>query len=346
MALENYVKFLRGTPKAYSNLAEKDSDTLYFISEKGASTGVLYLGNTMLIGGEVNTTDLKLEDLQNVLIDAGVSTGDILTFNGTDWINSTLDEVFAVMQGASEFADGIAGLVPAPKANEHNLFLKGDGTWADTGVNALGEALNGLKSVVGVPAADEKEATGLFAKLEEKANKEDVVDLKEKVDVLIGEDVDKSVKEIALATLSEALIPENAKDSLNTLEELAAWIQAHPEDASEMSIAIKLNTSEIERLDSELQGLTKDFEEIAKAQQANLEKINKNISDIDVLNTKATNLEDALALLSTQVGTNKNDIADIKTRLNNFVSKEDYSTDIEEIKDILRWKTIEDVDFE
>jgi hypothetical protein len=346
LALENYVKFLRGTPNAYKNLAEKDSNTLYFISEKDASTGVLYLGNTMLIGGEVNTTDLKLEDLQNVLIDAGVSAGNILTFNGTNWVNSTLDEMFAVMQGASELADGVAGLVPAPKANEHNLFLKGDGTWADTGVAALNEEVQDLKTVVGIPASDENEATGLFAKLEEKANKEDVVDLKGKVDVLIGEDVDKSVKEIALATLSEALIPENAKESLNTLEELAAWIQAHPEDASEMSIAIKLNTSEIERLDSELKGLVKDFDEIAKAQQANLEKINKNISDIEGLNTKATNLEDALALLSTQVGENKNDIVDIKAQLNNFVSKEDYSADIKEIKDALTWKNIEDVSFE
>ena len=34
MATANYVRFLRGTPTAYTNLSLKDSDTLYFISEK------------------------------------------------------------------------------------------------------------------------------------------------------------------------------------------------------------------------------------------------------------------------------------------------------------------------
>ena len=32
-ALINYVKFARGTPAAFSKLTNKNSDTLYFISE-------------------------------------------------------------------------------------------------------------------------------------------------------------------------------------------------------------------------------------------------------------------------------------------------------------------------
>lgn len=59
-----------------------------------------------------------------------------------------------------------------------------------------------------------------------------------KVTTLIGEDVDKSVRTIANEELAKQLIAEGAKESLDTLTEIAAWIQSHPDDASAMSKAI------------------------------------------------------------------------------------------------------------
>lgn len=59
-----------------------------------------------------------------------------------------------------------------------------------------------------------------------------------KVTTLVGDDASKSVRTIANEELTKQLIPENAKDSLNTLQEIAAWIQQHPDDASAMSAAI------------------------------------------------------------------------------------------------------------
>ena len=59
-----------------------------------------------------------------------------------------------------------------------------------------------------------------------------------KVTTLIGSDTDKSVRAIANEELAAQLIPENAKDSLNTLQEIANWIQNHPDDASAMNSAI------------------------------------------------------------------------------------------------------------
>ena len=38
--------------------------------------------------------------------------------------------------------------------------------------------------------------------------------------------------------IEELLIPENAKESLDTLEEISAWIQNHPEDAASMNAKI------------------------------------------------------------------------------------------------------------
>lgn len=59
-----------------------------------------------------------------------------------------------------------------------------------------------------------------------------------KVTTLIGDDTGKSARTIANEELTKQLIPENAKDSLDTLQEIAAWIQNHPDDASAMNAAI------------------------------------------------------------------------------------------------------------
>lgn len=68
-----------------------------------------------------------------------------------------------------------------------------------------------------------------------------------KVDTLIGSDANKSVRTIANEELAAQLIADGAKTSLDTLEEIAAWIQSHPDDAAAMNEAIvalqnKVNT--------------------------------------------------------------------------------------------------------
>lgn len=60
-----------------------------------------------------------------------------------------------------------------------------------------------------------------------------------KLTTLIGSDADKSVRTIANEELAAQLIPENAAESLNTLQEIAQWIQDHPGDASAMNTAIE-----------------------------------------------------------------------------------------------------------
>lgn len=60
-----------------------------------------------------------------------------------------------------------------------------------------------------------------------------------KVTTLIGEDADKSVRTIANEELAAQLIPEGAKEALDTLQEIAAWIQSHPDDVATMNAAIQ-----------------------------------------------------------------------------------------------------------
>lgn len=58
------------------------------------------------------------------------------------------------------------------------------------------------------------------------------------VDTLIGSDTGKSARTIAAEELAAQLIPANAQEALNTLSEIAAWIQDHPEDAAAINDAI------------------------------------------------------------------------------------------------------------
>ena len=59
-----------------------------------------------------------------------------------------------------------------------------------------------------------------------------------KVGALVGADDGKSVRTIANEEIAAQLIPADAKEALNTLQEIADWIQDHPEDASQMHTQI------------------------------------------------------------------------------------------------------------
>lgn len=59
-----------------------------------------------------------------------------------------------------------------------------------------------------------------------------------KINTLIGSDASKSVRTIANEELAAQLIPSSAQESLDTLQEIAAWIQEHPGDAAAMNTAI------------------------------------------------------------------------------------------------------------
>ena len=67
------------------------------------------------------------------------------------------------------------------------------------------------------------------------------------VTTLIGDDANKSVRTIANEELAAQLVPEGAKEALDTLGEIAAWIQSHPDDAAAMNAAI-------DALEKQLQG--------------------------------------------------------------------------------------------
>lgn len=103
-------------------------------------------------------------------------------------------------------------------------------------VNGADIAVKGLAALAYKAQVSESDLdTALKAVLDAKASGADV-------STLIGSDTGKSVRTIANEELAAQLIPESAQESLDTLSEIAAWIQDHPDDASAMNAAItKLN---------------------------------------------------------------------------------------------------------
>ena len=113
------------------------------------------------------------------------------------------------------------------------------GTGATNGtlsVNGADVAVKGLAALAYKAQVSESDLdAALTAVLAAKAAKADVA-------TLIGTDTGKSVRTIANEELAAQLIPEGAQESLDTLTEIAQWIQDHPDDAAAMNTAIaKLN---------------------------------------------------------------------------------------------------------
>ena len=102
--------------------------------------------------------------------------------------------------------------------------------------NEINVAKAALEAKIGT-VAEGKTLAGLIAE-NATAIKDHKTAVDAKVTTLIGSDVNKSVRTIANEELAAQLIPDNAAESLDTLQEIAAWIQNHPGDASAMNSAI------------------------------------------------------------------------------------------------------------
>lgn len=72
-----------------------------------------------------------------------------------------------------------------------------------------------------------------------------------KVTTLIGTDTNKSARAIAAEEIAKQLIPENAGESLDTLQEIAAWIQSHPGEAADMNKKITALETKTGTIDDE-----------------------------------------------------------------------------------------------
>ena len=185
-------------------------------------------------------------------------------------IKGAMDEKDAAkLQEAKSYADGLASnYEPAGSANTaKNQAIEDAKGYTDTKVGEANgkidavtataqaaqqaaqtatETANATKALVGTIPEDAGVTTVVEyvnKKTEGAANTEALNALNGKVTTLIGNDAGKSARTIANEELAAQLIPESAKESLNTLKEIADWIQKHPDDVAGINSEIsKLKT--------------------------------------------------------------------------------------------------------
>ena len=82
-----------------------------------------------------------------------------------------------------------------------------------------------------------------------------------RVNSIFGEGVNTSIDTVISNKVAELLIPENAQASLDTLQEIAAWIQSHPDSASAMNSAISALQSDVSDIQDDISDIQDDYVE-------------------------------------------------------------------------------------
>ena len=191
--------------------------------------------------------------------------------------------------------------------------------------------------------------TEINNKLTSKASNSTVEGIDSKVTTLIGADTNKSVRTIANEELAKQLIPEGADVSLDTLQEIAQWIQDHPEDAANMNQEITdLNTLVGPKVNLP-QNYTNIIDYITKVKSALENSINAvdektstNATDIakKVDQTSFNTLEATVEANTDSTQTNAgnitaldNKIEQVKSSLSSYETKTDSDANLTEAKD-------------
>lgn len=253
------VKFLKGTWESFNQLLHKDPNTFYYLDES-----LLYLGDKKLTNAaDVEEAITQITGVENELL-ALKARVDSMTGGGSGNTNEELaaavnmimarlgvveDDLKAETSRATAAENKIAGDLASliTRVNDLSLTVEGNKTATDEQVASLDNRVSSLETNMGKydaaigslldkTTANEQDIQGLKGTTEE---------LNGIVNTLVGGDVDKSVRTVALEVLSEQLLADGATENFETLQELAAWLADHPEEAAEMNLAIQQHSAQL-----------------------------------------------------------------------------------------------------
>lgn len=234
MAEKKYIDLVGLThydEKIKAVIDSKDAATL-----KAATKAAEDLGSNYDAAG---TAETKVQELANGQVKT--NTDAIAKLNGDSKTDGSVAKAVADAQAGLETKISAAdSKAAAAQASADNAKNAADAVDAKIGVVPEGSTVIAEIQKVRDAAYDDTEVRGLIntnaGNITQLTGRADAVE--GKVTTLVGDDAGKSARTIASEELTKQLIPEGAKESLDTLQEIAAWIQNHPDDASAMNAAI------------------------------------------------------------------------------------------------------------
>lgn len=206
--------------KAY--IAEKDAETL--------ATGKSYADGLADNYDAAGTAATKVAELAN---------GQVKT--NTDAIAAINDSTSGVLAQAKTYADSKdVAIAAAKKAGDD---AQSDVDALEKRMDTADGTMSTMQGQIDALIAGTYDDTEVRDLIQGNADDIDALEgradaVETKVDTLVGSDAGKSARTIANEELAKQLIADGAKESLDTLTEIANWIQEHPDDASAMSKAI------------------------------------------------------------------------------------------------------------
>lgn len=265
------------------------------------------------------------------LVDVKANAADVYTKTETDAAIKVVSDALAqeitnrtsVTDGLQDQIDNLEAASVTVKAADGDKYV------------AVAKAADSNAYTVSSKGIDDAISTAVGA---ETANRETAIStlqgevdgIEAKVNTLVGSDANKSARAIAAEEVAAQLIPENAGEALDTLQEIAAWIQAHPEDASAMNSAISKNATDIaNEAAARAAADTTHASAIEALEQADAAQDTLIAGKADQTDLDETN--DAVALNTEAVANHKTRIealeATSNSLANTYVAKSDYAID-------------------
>ena len=200
----------------------------------GGTSDYAALSNKPSIGGVTLSGNKTAEDLGLVAVEAGkgLSGNDF-----TDTLKNKLDGVETGAQANILESVKVNGTALSIAAKAVDILISVGASNGTISVNGTDVAVKGLAALA---CKSEVSMSDLAVALQTVINAKAEAST---VNVLIGGDTGKSVRTIAVEELAAQLIPETAQESLDTLQEISAWIQSHPNEVAAINRKLTLGTN-------------------------------------------------------------------------------------------------------
>lgn len=219
--------------------------------------------------GEIETADTVYDDqeLRSAVEDVSMLVGN----------TSVAEQISSAIRALSVPDEAVSGQFITTVTQSDGKVAVSRRALQESDVPALGMGkVNGLQD-----ALDLKATTASVTAVDNKVTQLSgtVGTVQGSVTTLVGNDANKSVRTIANEELAAQLIPEGATEALDTLQEIAAWIQHHPNDAAALNSSIAALQAQLNGIETG-NGTVKSYVDTAVQDLA--QQVNQDIQEIEL----------------------------------------------------------------